>query len=94
LPETTIESKPAVGLKVSSKGREDVKLFFDKARHWLVAAQRRGNVGGQAVDRSIASRHKNIDGGRAATRYLESRHKTSSIYRRSLTSSRSELKTT
>ena len=72
LPESTMEGKSAVGLKVSSKGHEDVKLFFDKATHWLVAAQRRGNVAGQAVDKEYRFRdHKNIDGAVLPTRYVE-----------------------
>jgi len=61
-----------IGLKVSSKGREDVKLFFDKATNLLVAAQRRGNVGGQAVDKEYRFYdHKNVDGALLPTRYVE-----------------------
>jgi hypothetical protein len=45
LPETKVQGRPAVGVKVTSKGHEDVKLFFDKESGFLVKRQRHMDSG-------------------------------------------------
>jgi hypothetical protein len=39
LGEVKVEGRPAVGVRVSSKGHKDVNLFFDKAKHLLVKSE-------------------------------------------------------
>jgi hypothetical protein len=41
LDATKVDSKPAVGVKVSHKGHEDIKLFFDKETNLLVKVELR-----------------------------------------------------
>jgi hypothetical protein len=43
LPETKVQGKDAVGVLVSSKGRPDVKLFFDKVSGLLTKTEYRGS---------------------------------------------------
>jgi hypothetical protein len=42
LGETKVDGRPAEGIKVSSKGHRDVKLYFDKATGLLVKSEHRG----------------------------------------------------
>jgi hypothetical protein len=41
LGEVKVEGKPALGVRVETKGRRDVSLFFDKETHQLVKSERR-----------------------------------------------------
>jgi hypothetical protein len=72
LPETRIGDNPAVGLKVSSKGHADVKLYFDKRTHLLVKAERRAREGGLDVDKeTFFSEPKDFDGPKLPARIVE-----------------------
>lgn len=39
VPETPVKDRPAVGVKVTAKGQQDVRLYFDKETGLLVKAQ-------------------------------------------------------
>ena len=41
LGEVKVDGKPAVGVRVETKGKRDVSLFFDKETHRLVKSERR-----------------------------------------------------
>jgi hypothetical protein len=41
LGEVKVDGKPALGVRVETKGRRDVSLFFDKETHQLVKSERR-----------------------------------------------------
>jgi hypothetical protein len=41
--EKAIDGRPAVGVKVSSEGHKDVRLYFDRGNHLLVAVERPGS---------------------------------------------------
>ncbi|HMF14702.1 MAG TPA: hypothetical protein VKE94_20440, partial [Gemmataceae bacterium] len=47
LPEIKVHEKPAIGVKISSKGQPDIKLFFDKATNLLVKTEYRAKTPGQ-----------------------------------------------
>lgn len=64
--EDKVEGKPAIGVRVSSKGRRDVSLFFDKETHLLVKHESRAIETGTGnevnEERIIAEYQKNKDG--------------------------------
>lgn len=66
LGESEVEKKPALGVKVSAKGRRDVQLYFDKDSGLLVKASMRVKDQGtawQETDQDIFySGHKNVQG--------------------------------
>jgi hypothetical protein len=72
LPDTTVDNRPAAGLKVSSKGHEDIKLYFDRDRGLLVKAERKGKEVGLPVDKAYQfSDYKTFDGVQLPTKYVE-----------------------
>jgi hypothetical protein len=67
-----VSGRPAAVVKVSSKGRPDVRLFFDKQSGLLVKAERRARQAGLPVDKGyIFAEHKAFDGALLPTRYAE-----------------------
>ena len=65
-----VDDKPAVGVKVSSKGHKDIKLFFDKESHLLVRSQSRGkDEGMNEIDvQSTVSNFKDVEGVKTPTK--------------------------
>jgi hypothetical protein len=68
LAEIKVNDQPAVGVKVSSKDRKDVKLYFDKNSNLLVKIERRARETGVALDKEyVFSNFKEFDGVKMAT---------------------------
>jgi hypothetical protein len=71
LPEIKVNNKPAVGVKVASKGRADAKLYFDKASGLLVKIERRAKEAGLEVYKEyFYSDHKELDGVKVPLREI------------------------
>ena len=51
LPEIKVNGQPAVGVKVSSKGHADAKLYFDTHTHLLVKVERTAEDAGLKLDK-------------------------------------------
>jgi hypothetical protein len=65
LGESKVDGKPAIGVRVSCKGRRDVKLFFDKEKGLLLRTESRGKdvARGAAYARvTVYSNYKNVSG--------------------------------
>jgi hypothetical protein len=72
LPAAMVHGRPAAGIKVARKGYEEVKLYFDKASHLLVKAERKAKEAGMAVDKELLfSEHKPFDGAVLPTKLTE-----------------------
>jgi hypothetical protein len=63
LPETKVHGRPAVGVKVTSRGHSDVKLFFDKKSCMLVKRQRYvdNGLGGKVAEEVVYSDYRETD---------------------------------
>lgn len=74
LAEEKINGKPAVGVKVSSKGHADVRLFFDRDSSLLVRASRKASESGVPFEQEYHfGDHKEFEGVRLPTRLTELR---------------------
>jgi hypothetical protein len=76
LGEVKVEDKPAVGIKVSSKGHRDVTLYFDKESGMIVRvdAEALDAMGGQKVmQERIIKEYQTIDGMKVAKKVLVNR---------------------
>jgi len=65
LGETTIDGKPAVGIRVSAEGHRDVNLYFDKASGLLAKLQRQATdprTGLEFTDERIITAYETRDG--------------------------------
>jgi hypothetical protein len=65
LGETKVNDRPAVGIKVVSKGHPDVKLFFDKESGLLVKTERQvldGMTQQKVLEEWIVQAHQEADG--------------------------------
>lgn len=65
LEEDEVAGKAAVGIKVSSKGHEDVKLYFDKASGLLVKVEYRATdqrTGEEVIRAAVFTNYKEFDG--------------------------------
>jgi hypothetical protein len=63
LPESKVEGKPAVGIKVSARGRPDASLYFDKDTGLLVKITRVGQDAGIKTETVyLFTDFKNFDG--------------------------------
>jgi hypothetical protein len=63
LPEVKVHGKPAVGVKVSAKGRPDVTLNFDKESGLLMRVARKTREAGLPVEKEyLLSDYKDFDG--------------------------------
>jgi len=63
LPEVKVSGRPAIGVKVSCKGREDVKLYFDKESGLLVKRDQRigDDMGGKATQEEVFRDYKETE---------------------------------
>jgi hypothetical protein len=72
LPEAKVLGRPALGVKVASKGHADASLYFDKQSGLLVKIARQARLAGRAIDKEyLYGDHKDFDGVKLATRYTE-----------------------
>ena len=72
LPEIKVNSQPAVGVKATSKGHADAKLYFDTHTHLLVKVERTSEEAGLKLDKEyLLSDHKDFDGVRLPTHVVE-----------------------
>ena len=74
--EMKINDKPALGVKVTSKGRRDVDLFFDKESGLLVKAETRVKMEGsdqEVTEESFASDYKDVQGTKQAMKFTVKR---------------------
>src|SRR5262249_46552960 len=63
LPESKVDDQPVNGVKVTSKGHADVKLYFDSKSGLLVKSARRLEEGGVAFDQEyLYGDHKDYEG--------------------------------
>jgi hypothetical protein len=63
LPDASVDGRPVSVLKVSAKGHEDAKLYFDKSSGLLAKIERRGREAGVLLTKSyIFSDYKDVDG--------------------------------
>lgn len=68
LAEIKVNGKPALGVKVSSKGHADAKLYFDKATKLLVKIERRVSASGLVVAKEyLFGNYKDFDGAKLRT---------------------------
>ena len=69
LPEIKVNGEPAAGVKAVSKGKPDVKLYFDKKSNLLVKIERRATEAGQNIDKEyFYSGYKEFDGVKLPTK--------------------------
>ncbi len=72
LPEIKVGDQPAVGVKVSSKGHADAKLYFDGRTHLLVKIERTAREAGLKLDKEyLFGDFKDFDGVKLPTRRME-----------------------
>jgi hypothetical protein len=63
LPDGSVEGSPTAGVKVSSKGHADAKLYFDKRSGLLVKIERRGREAGVLLTKTyVFGDYKDVDG--------------------------------
>ncbi len=63
LPEAKVNGEPAVGLKVASKGKPDVSLYFDKKTFLLTKAEYKGKEADLVANKEILlSGYKDYEG--------------------------------
>ena len=70
--EVMIEKKPAVGIKVSSKGQRDVDMYFDKTSGLLVKteARARDEAGKEVTEEIFYSEFKDVQGTRQPMKFI------------------------
>jgi hypothetical protein len=72
LPEIKVNGNAAVGIKVSSRGRGDIKMYFDKGTNLLVKLERRARDQGVYANKEyFYSEHKFTDGVKWPTKIVE-----------------------
>ncbi len=74
--ELLVADKPALGVKVSSKGRRDVTLYFDKQTGMLVKYESRvkdEGSGQEVTEESFPSGYKDVQGTKQATKFTTKR---------------------
>jgi hypothetical protein len=70
--EVLVDDKPALGVKVSSKGRGDVTLYFDKASHLLVKYESRvkdEGTGQEVTEEAFPTDYKEVQGTKQAMKF-------------------------
>jgi hypothetical protein len=72
VPEIKVEGKPAVGVKVESKGHKDMTMYFDKDSGLLVMTKRKSKdpSGMEVESESYARDYKDFNGTKQATKIL------------------------
>lgn len=77
LGETKVDDKPAVGVRVSKKGRRDINLYFDKASGLVLKCEhmiKDIKAGGKEMTQeSYFSEYKDFDGAKMATKVVVKR---------------------
>jgi len=76
LGETKVNDRPALGVKVSSKGHRDVDLFFDKETGLIVKTETRVKVEGsdqEATEESFPTEYKDVQGTKQAIKFTVKR---------------------
>lgn len=76
LGEIGVDGRPALGVKVSSKGHKDVNLYFDKENGLLVKIEYRTmdlTSGTEVNEETIASDYQEMDGYKVAKKILTKR---------------------
>jgi hypothetical protein len=72
-----VDGKPAVGVKVSHKGHDDIKLFFDKETNLLVKCERRVKAQEQGykevIQETFFKDWKDVDGIKVVTKVVDKR---------------------
>jgi hypothetical protein len=69
LGEIKIDGRPAAGVRVSSAGRIDVNLYFDKATGLLAKTETRSKEDGEEVtEEALVGEYKEVQGMKQATR--------------------------
>ncbi len=82
LPETKVSDRPAVGVRVQSKGHRDVDLYFDKQTGLLVKSESRIALSGKRaiVLEQVSSDYRDFGGVKMATKFTKyENHKLSSV---------------
>lgn len=65
IPGVKVDGKETIGLQISNKEIQDVKLYFDKTTHLVAKAERKGMDpmgGGDVVQEMIMSDYKDVQG--------------------------------
>jgi hypothetical protein len=63
LPDSSVDGSPAAGVKVTSKGHGDAKLYFDKRSGLLVKIERRARESGVTLTKTyLFGDYKDVDG--------------------------------
>jgi hypothetical protein len=77
LGEVKVNGKPAVGVKVASKGHRDVNLFFDKESGLLTKIERQAldqMTGQDVTEERIITEYQEVDGVKVAKKALVNRN--------------------
>jgi hypothetical protein len=76
LGEVQVEGKPAVGIKVASKGHRDISLFFDKASHMLARVDSMAldaQSGQEVAQEKIMKEYQDLNGIKVPKKVLVNR---------------------
>ena len=74
--EIKVENRPALGVKVSSKGHRDVDLYFDKETGLLVKTEtivKDDTTGQEVTEESFPGEYKEVQGTKQAMKFLTKR---------------------
>ncbi len=72
VPEIKVVDRPAAGVKVSSKGHADAKLYFDNQTHLLVKIERSAQEAGLKLNKEyLFGNYKEFDGVKMPTSQME-----------------------
>jgi hypothetical protein len=73
LGEVMVNNRPAVGIKVSSKGHKDINLYFDKEKGLLAKIERRKkdmNSGQEVTEERLITEYMDVDGLKTAKKLV------------------------
>jgi hypothetical protein len=76
LGEIKVNDKPAVGIKVSSKGKKDVSMYFDKESGLMSKFDHRtkdAQTGQEVAEERIILEYQDVDGMKSAKKVLVNR---------------------
>jgi hypothetical protein len=82
LPQITVSDRPAVGIRIQSKGHRDVDLYFDNGSGLVVKTESRVYPPGKSevVLENVLSEFRDFDGLKFATKYTKyENHKLTSV---------------
>ena len=71
LPESKVDGRPALGVKIVHVGRPDISLYFDKATGLLVKSERRSKEAGkkEVLQEEIFRDYKELKGVKRPTKF-------------------------